>query len=113
MRSSERFVTCEAEAGRGTWGIWYRCYDAPFVPLAPGLAGAAFLFAGLVRLVLLSWLLLGTICLISAGSILVSTARYLSIYTTRRGKFRGWAAMLDRLQLRGDSRSSMWTVART
>jgi SAM-dependent methyltransferase len=74
---------------RGNYGL-----DAPHVPVLLGLAGAALVLVGVVN-VAVGPLGGGLVLLLSATSF---------VYTTRRGKFVAWHALLGGLQLRGDER---------
>ncbi len=80
---------------RGEYGI-----DAPYMPIILGITGIVFLSACVVFTWVLQWTVLGIICLIYAGCMLLSTASYL--YTTHQGKFQVWAQVLSQLQLRGE-----------
>jgi arsenite methyltransferase len=87
-------------ARRGEYGI-----DAPAVPASLGGAGVLLLVLGFVLAgtgpegAVLGW----TIWAFVVGVyLLLSASSYL--YTTRRGKFRVWAGLLDGLGLRGDER---------
>jgi SAM-dependent methyltransferase len=82
---------------RGDYG-----YDAPYALIAFAGVGAVGTIVALAV-----WLGHGPrrLIFIALGYAVIFSANALSFwYTTRRGKFRVWAQLLDQLQLRGDER---------
>ncbi len=75
-------------------------FDEPVWPLLLGLLGIIFLVLAYVSFWVFGLPVLGVICFGCAVTFLFSAASY--VYTTRRGKFQVWAAVLVRLGLHGD-----------
>lgn len=80
-------------------------FDAPYAPAAMALGGVCLLALAVTRL----WFTDGRPPTISAAMpglaglwLLLNAATF--VHTTRKGKFRVWADLLDRLNLKGDER---------
>jgi SAM-dependent methyltransferase len=80
---------------RGDYG-----FDAPYVPIMFAIIGSCCLIAAILVLWLVNIPLLAIILLLYAVLMFLSTGSYL--YTTRIGKFRAWADILNGLGLKGN-----------
>ena len=80
---------------RGAYG-----FDEPVWPFLLGLVGLLLLLLGLVSFWVFTLPILGLLSCACAVVFFLSAVSY--VYTTRRGKFQVWAAILLQLGLRGD-----------
>lgn len=80
---------------RGNYGI-----DAPSAPVSMALGAVVVIGWGVGALFFAGWF--AAIPFLIAAWLLAQVVSYL--YTTRKGKFRAWQRILDRLELRGDER---------
>jgi arsenite methyltransferase len=79
---------------RGDYG-----FDAPIVPFSLGAVGAILLALGILGLWVFSVVIIGVVALCCGFVFLLSAISY--VYTTRRGKFRLWAALLLKIGIEG------------